>query len=230
MIEFILLAARTGRSSLLGWPSRQIRPIANQPGDLKGDVLVNDPRFNLPFPGQAMTGDTAGSPGTVAVTLADGKSRTVPLINGDSYQCPWCEAPVLSPQAWQQHEQLRAEDRERDGEPEQPPRPYPADYAAAWAAGGCPSPACLVNMTAEQLAGRRQEEEAAGRHRRVLESAGRQTLARDQERDELWQRLAAEAGEKGACLHCLRRSSWTSGQPKFTRHRTPGFRGSRPAR
>lgn len=164
-----------------------------------------------------------GHTDTIVVVLTNGDSRETVLVNSNSYLCPWCETPVLSPGAWRDREQLRAEDRERDGEPVQPPQPYPADQRAAWYSGGCPNPACPVRMTAEQLAVLREREEAAADWKRNRETARQLSEERQRELDELWERLAGEAAEQDACLECLRRSSWASGKPKFTRHRIPDF-------
>lgn len=157
------------------------------------------------------------------MTLANEDSRTAELINGDSYLCPWCEAPVLSPQAWQHHEHLLAEDRKRNEEPAREPQPYPADQAAAWNDGGCPSPACLSNMTDGQLAAYRERQESAAARQRDREAVQQLAENRRRERDDLWERMAAEAAEQGACLHCLRKSSWGSGRPRFIRHRIADF-------
>jgi hypothetical protein len=167
----------------------------------------------------------AGEKTSVTVALADGERRTADLIPGDgcSYLCPWCETPVLSPQAWQFREESIARDRERDGEPARQPDPYPDDQAAAWNSQGCPSPACLVNMTAERLAEYRDREKASDARRRDLEALQRWNEDQERKRNELWQRAAAEAGERGACLRCLRKSSWPAGKPRFIRHRTPRF-------
>jgi hypothetical protein len=166
---------------------------------------------------------------SVTVILADGDQKDAVLIPacGGSYLCPWCGTPVLSPQAWQAREESIARDRERDAEPARPPAPYPDGDAAAWESRGCPSPACVVNMTPERLAGHRAREEARAAQRRQDESLREwnenQQRKRERERDELWERLAAEAAGKNACLTCLRKSSWSSGRPRFVRHRTPDY-------
>lgn len=164
-----------------------------------------------------MATSPAGMAGTVIVVLADGETRAAALVNGSSYLCPWCDAPVLSPEAWQDHEQLLAEDRQRCGDPALAPHPYPPDLAAAWNDAGCPSPACVVSMTAGQLAAWRERQRLAAARQRDREAARQLNDERQQAQDELWERLASEAAAQGACLRCLRRSPWTSGSPTFTR-------------
>lgn len=143
---------------------------------------------------------------TVTVRLADGTGRPAPLHlagSGWFYACPWCQAPVSSPEAWQEHERANAEACARRGEDYQPV-PCPSSVAEAWGARGCPDPACLANMPAARLADalrRREEEEARQRERedrdrRVREYAETRGQ-RHQQDDALWARTQADAGTSG---------------------------------
>lgn len=133
-----------------------------------------------------------------AVAVADGETRQVTKTWPDgSYACPFCESPVVAGAARTDWDQ------------------------------GCPNPACRVNMAAEQLAGARQrdaEQQADDdRRRRISESIARATAEDRQREAELWAEVSAEAEKRGACLECLRKSYWRSGQPKFVRHRTANY-------
>lgn len=98
-----------------------------------------------------MLSNPPSTPQVVTIRLADGESRSVPVRNG-TYLCPWCEAPVVSPETW-----------ERDYHPQR----YPSDYADAWKAQSCASPACWSNQDAAKLAALREQQEREAAHKRA---------------------------------------------------------------
>jgi Bifunctional DNA primase/polymerase, N-terminal/SNF2-related domain len=158
----------------------------------------------------AATQDTGNQPvmtPPTALTLADGQMRPVTKTWPDgSYACPWCESPAGTP----------------------------GEARAEWDRG-CANPACRVNMSAEQLAASRQREADEAARWQQAESIRRFNMRMAEEREqseaELWDSLAAEAQERGACLTCLRTSRWRSGrdQAKFVRHRTASYHANHDA-
>jgi hypothetical protein len=139
----------------------------------------------------------------LTIKLADGTGRPALLMPSGSgwfYACPWCQAPVFSPGAWEEHERANADGCARRGEAYQPV-PCPSSTAAAWEASSCPDPACLVNLPADRLAGelrRRQEAEALQQAREERDRRAQQYAAtrglRHQQDDALWARTQAAAG------------------------------------
>lgn len=97
------------------------------------------------------------------------------------------------------------------------------------ASAKCENPGCTANMTADQLAATRQRHAAEDAHReeadRIQRFNYRMRLESAQAEDELWEDLAREAAERGACVTCLRNSHWRSGREnaKFVRHRTSNY-------
>ncbi len=127
------------------------------------------------------------------VTLATGDSRQITkFYDGGYVDCPWC--------------------------------------GGSWPPGetSCPNPACLAYGRATEDEVRdtlaRWAADAAERERRTREAALAAQLAQEKhEADaQLWNGLAAEAKQRGACLDCLRRSRWRDA-PRFVRHRRADF-------
>jgi hypothetical protein len=109
-------------------------------------------------------------------------------------------------------------------------RHYSNGYACAWCASpihdgdaGCANPACLTGMDAGHVTTALERMLDAERGRQ--EDLRRAAVWREQaaearvRREERWGELTGEAARRGACLECLRASSWEHGDPRYVRHR-----------
>ncbi len=130
------------------------------------------------------------------LSLADGETRPVEKTWPDgSYECPFCGSPGNRP-----------------GQP-----------------AGCPNPGCMVNMNAAQLAAARERHAAGDARKRHNASIARFEARQAEERHKadaaLWDELAAQAAQRGACLQCLAESDWRGDRrrARFIRHRKPGY-------
>lgn len=91
----------------------------------------------------------------------------------------------------------------------------------------CPNPACVASRWADEQYVRdvfdRLAAEDARREQaqREAEALARSDAASRAARQAAWNKVAAEATERGACLICLRGSPWEGGHPRFVRHRRP---------
>lgn len=131
------------------------------------------------------------------VVLATGDERTAGYVFDDgAINCPWC--------------------------------------GGAWSADDetCPNPACLASRWADEPFVRetfaswdaeRQRREENGR---ILAFAQRQREAEQTSETRAWPAARVEAETRGACLTCLRKSSWRSGRPRYVRHRWADFHES----
>lgn len=131
------------------------------------------------------------------VTLVTGDSRPVTKTYDNGYDCPWCFYPVA------------------DDSP------------------GCRNPGCVAGpyTSAEYVRATlaRQAEESARRaEQQARTERSRQYVADERAaREAQWVEVQAEADLRGACLECLRRSSWVAGRPRYVRHRTPDYHQTR---
>jgi hypothetical protein len=113
----------------------------------------------------------------VVMMTADGESREAKTWPDGTYACGFCETPVFSPEGWAEHERMNAECYARTGE-SYTAQPYADYHRRHYAARECPNPMCLVNASAERLAGIREDQ----RRRQEREDADAREEARKQAR------------------------------------------------
>jgi hypothetical protein len=158
-----------------------------------------------------------------AVALADGSERMTSLDVWLEYVCPWCSYVVTSEEGDAERQRVSREYAELAGETFVP-RDFSQRDREVYDRRGCANPACLVNMTAEQLTAQCERAAAADAERERQAGISRwhaNYMAETQRReDEAWAAVRIRAEEAGQCLACLRASYWQS-RPNLVRHRSP---------
>jgi hypothetical protein len=170
------------------------------------------------------TGTGAASAAPFAVALADGSTRMTSLDVWREYVCPWCSYVVCSAEGDAERQRVSREYAELAGETFIP-RAYSQREREVYDRRGCANPACLVNMTIEQLTAQREHQAAADAERERREGINRwftnyraETAAAE---DAAWAAIRDQATAAGQCLACLRASYWQT-RPRLVVHRDPG--------
>lgn len=124
---------------------------------------------------------------TRSMPIATGETRQITKWFTDGwFNCPWCRAA-------------------------NPPDAQHCDNPACWAS----TYATAENVRADQDRRARAAAEREQREQAAAAQAAAQAKYQEQ-RAELWQRCAATATERGACLTCLRASRWET-EPLYRR-------------
>ncbi len=140
------------------------------------------------------TTTAAGTDGARVMRLITGEARPIVKVYPDgAFNCPWCGAA-------------------NDADAEHCANP------GCWASAH--ADADQVRAAQHQYA---QAQAAATQRQADIATAARMAQAARDVEQQLWQKVSAEATERGACLTCLRKSAWRTTRPKFLRHRRPDF-------